>query len=76
MISLSNLKRHILYDDTKVTNKIKNTKKKHVKIYVLLYQCFGIVVYQNGKTVFAHHKDTSKFDRCKKKREKFCKTNM
>lgn len=31
MINLSNLKRHILYDSTKITKKLK-TQKKHVKI--------------------------------------------
>ena len=43
---------------------------------MLFCQCFGIAVYQNGKTVFVHHKDTAKFDRYKKKREKFYETNI
>ena len=40
---------------------------------MLFCQCFGIAVYQNGKTVFVHHKDTAKFDRYKKNEKNFTK---
>ena len=76
IINLSNLKCHTLYDVTKVTNKIKDTKKARKK-----YTCFCVNVLvlrftKTVKTVFAYCKDTAKFDRYKKKREKFYETNI
>ena len=66
------LKYHILYDNAKITNKIKD-KKKHVKIYVLFVSMFGIAVTKilNG---FTYCKDTAKFDRCKKNEKNFTKS--
>lgn len=44
MISLSNLKRHILYDDTKVTNKIKDKKKarKNIRAFLSMFWYCGV----------------------------------